>query len=502
MAATPERRSLNTRPVSPMATLGGAWRRPASATDVVDIVETSVQTSAPHLMEPAPVSSPGPKPNGRILAIDDDSRLLQNFALALESDGYRVETAETLAEGLRLAATRPFHVCLLDHSIGYDSGIEALPRLREMAPLMRIIMVTGNAAVDDAVKAIALGASDYLVKPCSPDQLRISVARQVDTRRILDRLDSFEREAHAGVPELGSKNKAMQAAIEMALQVARTDANLLLLGESGTGKGVIAKAVHRASPRAAGALVTVNCPSLSAELMESELFGHSKGSFTGAVQNTVGRVTHADGGTIFLDEVGDFPLPLQPKLLRFIQDKEYERVGDPVTRKADARIVAATNRDLDAMVKDGQFRLDLLYRLNVITITLPPLRERPEDLEDLANGFVRRYAADYSLPARRLAPSALSQLRGYAWPGNVRELQNMMERAVILCRGEEIGPELLALSASARHDAQPGMPMSLDDLERLHIERILASSESLDAAARTLGIDASTLYRKRKLFGL
>ena len=537
------------RPSSPMATLGGTWPRAApetgtsgGATDsdstdsdsTTDIVETPPQvpvsasaasrgaatvaidvstsrpaprssnptTSAPTTMESRSVSSPAPKPAGHILAIDDDTRMLQNFALALESGGYKVETADNLADGLRLAATRPFHVCLLDHNIGYDSGIEALPRLRELAPLMRVIMVTGNSAVDDAVKAISLGASDYLVKPCSPDQLKISVARQVDTRRILDRLDSFEREAQLGTPDLTSKNKAMQAAIDMALQVARTDANLLVLGESGTGKGVIAKAVHRASPRASGALVTINCPSLSAELMESELFGHSKGSFTGAVQNTVGRVTHADGGTIFLDEVGDFPMPLQPKLLRFIQDKEYERVGDPVTRKADARIVAATNRDLDAMVKDGQFRLDLLYRLNVISITVPPLRERPEDLEDLANGFVRRYAGDYGLPARRLSPGALSQLRAYAWPGNVRELQNMMERAVILCRSEEIGPELLALSASARNDAQPGMAISLDALERIHIERVLASSDSLDSAARTLGIDASTLYRKRKLFGL
>lgn len=502
MSVTLERRSAQLPPASPIATINGAWRRPAPDTDGVDIVDTPPQIRAPHTLESRPVPNPAFKPAGRILAIDDDTRLLQNFTLALESDGYSVETAETLADGLRLAATKPFHVCLLDHNIGYDSGLEALPRLRELAPLMRVVMVTANAAIDDAVKAIALGASDYLVKPCSPEQLRISVARQVDTRRILDRLDSFEREAQTGVPELTSRNKAMQAAIDMALQVARTDANLLLLGESGTGKGVIAKAVHRASPRAAGALVTINCPSLSAELMESELFGHSKGSFTGAVQNTVGRVTHADGGTIFLDEVGDFPLALQPKLLRFIQDREYERVGDPVTRKADARIVAATNRDLDAMVKEGQFRLDLLYRLNVISITLPPLRERPEDLEDLANAFVRRYAGDYGMPARRLTPSALSQLRAYAWPGNVRELQNMMERAVILGRSEEIGPDLLALSASARNDAQPGMAISLDELERLHIERVLASSDSLDAAARTLGIDASTLYRKRKLFGL
>lgn len=510
MSTTIDRPSPRLRPASPIATLGATVRpRPASTGGAVDIVQSAAapttaarppaqpKTESRHV--PSPAAS---KPAGRILAIDDDARLLQNFTLALEADGYSVETAETLDEGLRLAATRPFHVCLLDHNIGYDSGIEALPRLRDLAPLMRVVMVTGNSAVDDAVKAISLGASDYLVKPCSPEQLRIAVARQVDTRRMLDRMDSLEREVEAGTPTLSSKNATMQAAIDMALQVARTDANLLILGESGTGKGVFAKAVHRASARAAGALVTVNCPSLSAELMESELFGHSKGSFTGAVQNTVGRVSHADGGTIFLDEVGDFPLALQPKLLRFIQDKEYERVGDPVTRKADARIVAATNRDLDAMVKEGQFRLDLLYRLNVIGITVPALRERPEDLQDLAEGFVRRFAASYGLPARRLSASALSQLRGYAWPGNVRELQNMMERAVILARGEEIGADLLALNTSARHDPQPGAPISLDALERLHIERVLEVSDSLDAAARTLGIDASTLYRKRKLFGL
>jgi two-component system, NtrC family, response regulator AlgB len=455
--------------------------------------------------ESLPLSSKDTPPVGRILAIDDDRGLLENFALALGKDGYKVTTAETVADGLRLAATQPFHACLLDRNIGYESGMDALPKLRELAPLMRVIMVTAHSGVSDAVAAIAQGASDYLVKPCSPEQLRIAVARQVDTRRMLDRLDSLERDAGEQVPELSSRNQAMQAAIDMALQVARTDANVLLLGESGTGKGVLARAIHDASPRRDGALVTINCPSLSSELLESEMFGHAKGSFTGASQATIGRVSHADGGTIFLDEVGDFPVALQPKLLRFIQDKEYERVGDPVTRRADARIVAATNRDLDAMVQAGDFRLDLLYRLNVISITLPSLRERLEDLEDLATGFVRRYAASYGLPARRLAGAALAQMRGYAWPGNVRELQNMMERAVILCRGEEIGPELLALGrpdAAGRSEVVAGAPMSLDELERLHIQRILAISDSLEAAARTLGIDSSTLYRKRKSYKL
>jgi len=455
-------------------------------------------------MESLPLSSKETPPAGRILAIDDDLGLLENFTLALAKDGYKVVTAATVADGLRLAATQPFHACLLDRNIGYDSGLDALPKLRELAPLMRVIMVTAHSGVADAVAAIAKGASDYLVKPCSPEQLRIAVARQVDTRRMLDRLDSLERDADDQTPDLTSKNAAMQAAIDMARQVARTDANVLVLGESGTGKGLLARAIHNASPRKDGAFVTINCPSLSAELLESEMFGHAKGSFTGASQATIGRVSHADGGTIFLDEVGDFPIALQPKLLRFIQDKEYERVGDPITRKADARIVAATNRELEAMVQAGEFRLDLLYRLNVISITLPALRDRLEDLEDLATGFVRRYAASYGLPSRRLAPSALAQLRAYAWPGNVRELQNMMERAVILCRGEEIGPELLALSRgdATRADAVVGSPISLEALERQHIERVLAISDSLEAAARTLGIDSSTLYRKRKAYKL
>ncbi|KFN43883.1 sigma-54-dependent transcriptional regulator [Arenimonas oryziterrae] len=464
--------------------------------------DAAMMAASPLLPEPHLVTSQDKPVAGRILAIDDDRGLLENFALALSQDGYKVVTAETLADGLRLAATQPFHACLLDRNIGHDSGLEALPRLRELAPLMRVIMVTASAGVADAVAAMDRGASDYLVKPCLPEQLRIAVARQVDTRRLLDRLDSLERQAGSDTPELSSKNAAMQAAINLALQVARTDANLLVLGESGTGKGVLAKAIHAHSARAAGALVTINCPSLSAELMESELFGHSKGSFTGAVQNTVGRVSHADGGTLFFDEIGDFPVALQPKLLRFIQDKDYERVGDPVTRKADARIIAATNHDLDALVRDGQFRLDLLYRLNVISITLPPLRERLEDLDDLATGFVRRYAASYGLPARRLTPAALSLLHSYAWPGNVRELQNMMERAVILARGEDIGPDLLAVTGGARNEVQAGALMSLEALERLHIERILAVSDNLESAARTLGIDTSTLYRKRKLYGL
>ena len=441
---------------------------------------------------------------GRILAIDDDRELLANFSACLELDGHKVVTADKLSEGLRLAATQPFHVCLLDRSIGRDSGLDALPRFRELAPAMRVIMVTAHAGVPEAVKAISEGACDYLVKPCSPDQLRIAVARQLDTRRLLDRIDSLERESTAGGVRLASRNARMNEALRIADQVAQTDATVLLLGESGTGKGVLAAAIHAAGARARSTLATVSCPSLSAEMIEAELFGRAAVPGEGGAPAMLGRIAHAEGGTLFLDEIGDFPVPLQAKLLRFVQDRLYERVGDPATLKADTRIIASSNHDLEAMVERGEFRLDLLYRLNVVTITLPPLRDRQEDIEPLAQGFLERYASRYGMPARGLSAAALSLMADYRWPGNVRELQNVVERAVILCPDAQVGPEVLAISrpVSAAPAVVPGAPYSLEELERMHIQSVLAKCQTLEAAARTLGIDSSTLYRKRKAYGV
>ena len=441
---------------------------------------------------------------GRILAIDDDRELLANFSACLELDGHRVVAAYTLADGLRLAATQSFHACLLDRSIGRESGLDALPRFRDVAPAMRVIMVTAHAGVPDAVRAIAEGACDYIVKPCSPDQLRIAVARQLDTRRLLDRLDNMEREAAGTGFQLTSRNPRMKDALRVADQFAKTDTNILLLGESGTGKSLLAAAIHAASSRSGAMLATVNCPSLPADQFEKELFGQSRDPQTGALANVAGRLSHAEAGTLFLDEIGDFPIELQPKLLRFIEEKLYERVGDPVTCKADTRIIASSNHDLQDMVEKGGFRLDLLYRLNVVSVTLPPLRDRPEDIEDLAQGFVERYAASYGLPARGLSAAALSLMADYRWPGNVREMQNVIERAVILCPNSQIGPEYLAISrpVGASPAVVPGAPYSLEELERLHIESVLAKCETLEAAARTLGIDSSTLYRKRKAYGV
>src|SRR5690606_4997563 len=274
-------------------------------------------------------------------------------------------------------------------------------------------------------------------------------------------------------------------------------------GESGTGKGELARSIHAWSGRASRPCVTINCPSLSAELMESELFGHTRGAYTGAVESTLGRVSQADGGTLFLDEIGDFPLPLQSKLLRFIQDKEYERVGDPVTRRADVRILAATNHSLDTMVRAGRFREDLLYRLNVITLTIPPLRERPEDVLPLAERFLMQFVKSYGRPARALSAEARRLLSEYAWPGNVRELRNVIERASIICTQEYVEVSHLGLTTQPGSGApRVGETLSLEALEKAHIAALIASSEPLDQAAAILAIAAAKLYRERKHYGL
>lgn len=446
------------------------------------------------------------RPIARVLLIDDEPAILRTFRYCLEDSGFRVASAHNGAQALTLLEREVFDVCFLDLRLGEESGLELLPELRQAAPWMRVVVVTAHSSVDSAVGAMQAGASDYLVKPCSPEQLRHAAQVQAEARRLETRVEQLERQLQSSHDELVSDTPAMMQLLDTTRQVATTDATVLIQGESGTGKGVLAKALHRWSERADAPFVTINCPSLSADLLESELFGHQKGAFTGATESTEGRVGQADGGTLFLDEIGDFPLALQPKLLRFIQDKEYERVGDPVTRRADVRIVAATNRDLQDMVRVGAFREDLLYRLNVITLSLPPLRDRPDDLAALAERFLAQFAASYQRPAGRFSEQALTDICRYDWPGNIRELRNVIERAAIICTEEEVSSRVLGLkgggSDSATTNCRVGDPVSLGDLERAHIMAVLATSPSLEAAARTLGIDTSTLYRKRKQLGI
>ncbi|MFI8610182.1 sigma-54-dependent response regulator transcription factor AlgB [Pseudomonas sp. NPDC077649] len=441
--------------------------------------------------------------SGRILLVDDEAAILRTFRYCLEDQGYEVAGASSAAQAEALLQRQVFDLCFLDLRLGDDNGLDLLAQLRVQAPWMRVVIVTAHSAVDTAVDAMQAGAADYLVKPCSPEQLRLAAAKQLEVRQLAARLEALEDQVRQPGAHLDSRSPALMAVLETARQVAGTDANILILGESGTGKGELARAIHGWSKRAKKACVTINCPSLTAELMESELFGHSRGAFTGASESTLGRVNQADGGSLFLDEIGDFPLPLQPKLLRFIQDKEYERVGDPVTRRADVRILAATNLDLEQMVGEGRFREDLLYRLNVITLTLPPLRERSEDVLQLAEGFLARFVREYARPVHGFSDAAREALQGYAWPGNIRELRNVIERASIICNAELIEPEHLGLGEPVESGApRIGAALSLEQLEKAHITAVLATSETLDQAARTLGIDASTLYRKRKQFGL
>ncbi len=439
-----------------------------------------------------------------VLLVDDDGSILRLFRRCLEGDGHRVSTARSAAEAEAALARNVFDVCVLDLDIGGDSGMDLLPKLREWAPWMRVVMATATDDVGTALAAIRVGAADYLVKPCDPSQLSHAVAQQVEARRLEQRVQALEGERGRDRQlDLRTSNPGLSATLDMARRVADTDATLLVLGESGTGKTVLARAVHDMSPRRDAAFATVSCPSLSAELLASELFGHVRGAFTGATDNRQGRVQIAEGGTLFLDEIGDLPMALQPKLLRFLQDREYERVGDPNTRTANVRVIAATNQDLRKMVAEGRFREDLYYRLNVVALTLPALRDRREDIITIAEKIVLQLAARYDRPARRFSKDAAQLLALHTWPGNLRELHNAVERAVIISEGDSIAPEHLPFARAAVSSVQgmrAGDPVSLEELERAHIEAVVANTASLEAAAKLLKIDSSTLYRKRKAF--
>jgi NtrC-family two-component system response regulator AlgB len=307
------------------------------------------------------------------------------------------------------------------------------------------------------------------------------------------------------MPEIdfSTKNAVMQKVMAIAREAAASSANILLKGESGTGKTILAKAIHDWSARAAKPFLSVSCPSLSAELLESELFGHARGSFTGALKDFPGRVSLAQGGTLFLDEIGDLPLTIQPKLLRFIQEKKYERIGENITRNADVRLIAASNLDLGIAVAEGRFREDLFYRLNVVEIEIPPLRERKEDIAAIANNMLLFFGCSNHRVYKAFSTEAQEILKKYSWPGNLRELRNTIERITIFCKTEVVGKECLPDKINASEEIPSlGDAVHLDRIEEIHIRRILAAAASLQQAADTLGIDTATLWRKRKKYGI
>jgi NtrC-family two-component system response regulator AlgB len=442
-----------------------------------------------------------------LLLIDDDAKLRKSIHLALETMGHQVtEVRDSAQAAERLRAGR-FDVAFLDLRLAREQGLDALPALLRITPGLAVVVITAYATIETAVEAMRRGAFDYLPKPFTPDQLRLVLDRVARLRRLESKVEQLEQQVRSAVPEadLQTEEPAMRQALEMAFRAAPSEATILLRGESGTGKGVLAWTIHAKSPRAAAPFVTVHCPSLSAELLESELFGHALGAFTGAVRETFGKVAAAEGGTLFLDEIGDLPLALQPKLLRLLQEKCYERVGETQTRVCDVRILAATNRDLEAAAAAGKFREDLLYRLNVIEVVLPPLRERRRDVDPLAEHLLRFFARQSGKPISGFSDEARAALLRYPWPGNLRELRNAIERGVILAMGSVIGladlPAQVGLPGPARK-VELGGAATLEEIEAEHLRRILASTATLDEAAALLGIDPSTLYRKRKRYGL
>jgi two-component system, NtrC family, response regulator AlgB len=445
----------------------------------------------------------------RILIVDDEPNIRRTLRVGLQASGHEVVEATVPAEAIDQADRRAFDVALVDMRLGTTSGLDLIEPLLARQPRLAVVVVTAYAGVDTAVDAMRRGAFDYLPKPFTPAQVRGVLQRVERVRGLSDRIADLEDRVRAEVPEvdLESPDPAVRRVMDMARKVAASDVAVLIRGESGTGKGVVARAIHAWSRRCDRPFVTVSCPSLSAELLESDLFGHVKGAFTGAIRDTAGKVAAAEGGTLFLDEVGDLPSILQPKLLRFLQERRYERVGEATTRTADVRLVAATNRDLEAAVAAGSFREDLMYRLNVVEMTLPPLRQRT-DLAALAEHYLAFFSRQTGRRLNGFTSEARRALTGHAWPGNLRELRNAVERAALLAPDDEVGladlPERIAATPSAGDDSpfELGGPVTLERLEREHIRRVVARAPNLDAAARSLGIDPSTLYRKRKQYGL
>jgi NtrC-family two-component system response regulator AlgB len=450
------------------------------------------------------------------LVIDDDKTFRDATCLLIDGEGHYAQAVCSGELGLTELKQGRFDAVLLDLNLGPERGLDILEQILKRQPNLPVIIFTAQGSVKNAVEAMRRGAVDFLEKPFTREQFHLVLARVQRFHQLNQNIERLEREikdSNAQSPEilLDSSTPLMKEVMDTLLRAAKTPASMLLLGESGTGKSVLARAIHQQSHLADRPFITVSCPSLSKELLESELFGHVKGAFTGAQRDHWGKVKAAAGGTLFLDEIGDLPKEIQPKLLRLLQEREYERVGENITRQAEVRIIAATSHDLRKRVAEGTFREDLYFRLNVIMAEMPSLRRRQDDLMRFAGHFFKHFGA---LCGRRLdgfSDEASVAIRAYSWPGNLREMRNAIERAVIMARGTKINLEDLpaelryrALAGSNGGDAalQIGALVSMEQLEEAHIRKVLERTSNLAEAAQVLGIDQATLYRKRKKIGL
>jgi NtrC-family two-component system response regulator AlgB len=454
-----------------------------------------------------------------ILIVDDERSIRLTTSIALETEGHYVESVEDGTLAVKRIKEENFDLVFLDLRLGDEDGLEILQKILTIKPQQLVTIFTAHASISTAVKATQLGAFDYLEKPFTPDQLRAILIKaqkalktQGEVVQLKETVQELKSEARHASPPLrfSSEDARTREEFDVLFRAAATNASILILGESGTGKSVIAREIHDRSHLRDKPFVTVSCPSLSRELLESALFGHMKGSFTGAVRDTWGKVHAADGGTLFLDEIGELPMEIQPKLLRLLQEREYERLGENKVREANVRVIAATNRDLRHSIAEGHFREDLYYRLNVISVTVPALRDRQADLQRFAKDYLEFFSGQLGRTIDGFSDTGRAALLRHTWPGNLRELRNAIERATILTRGTSVdgvdlprpAPLPSAGVAGSSDSLGIGGEHSLEEIEHAHLIKVLDWAPSLHDAASVLGIDKATLYRKRKRFGI
>ena len=436
----------------------------------------------------------------KVLVVDDEPNILKTMGICFDAGGFQARLISKPQEVLEIIQREKFDLAFVDLKMAPMDGMEILAEIKKHSPETTVTMITAHGSIDSAIEAIKKGAYHYLQKPFDLNDLQLFAMKALEYHELSREVRELRQKVAATSPHFGdivTQNRDMLARLDLATKMAESNMSVLLEGESGTGKELVAQLIHQRSPRAQKALVKVNCAALPENLLESELFGHVKGGFTGALKDRQGRFELADGGTIFLDEIAEISPSIQAKLLRVIQSKEFERVGESVTRKVDVRIIAATNKNLDEALKEGSFREDLFYRLNALRLKLLPLRERPEDIPLLIQYFLKKFVKDSTM---EISPETMKTLRAYRWSGNVRELENVMERAAILAKDGVMAPAHLPEEVRLAAE-KPAHALSLEEVEKLHIKRVLQHARDYDEAAQILGIDPATLWRKRKKYG-